>query len=290
MLTLKTNAFSYKDANGNMTDVGAVVGERTTDTSLTQVGVAADAKAVGDRFSQFSEEKADQNGWTPNMVIGTDANGNMVARATYTEAEKQALIEEIIDSIKVENPDVHIIHGNIDENNVVTLFGDLPKGTYTFKFEDESGKTTEIGTKTIGEPIIITENIKLTWEIGLKLGKNDNNHTTVTVTPGVENANAYSASQVISYDENATYTLGMNEAYDMIVNVCCYDASGNNIGYLEKVCGQGSGSAAVLESVINAPVGTKSIRLRYWYWFTGKDQSALNWYHDVIWLKKTYME
>ena len=56
MLTLKTNAFKYKNSNGQMEDVGAIIGEKTTDVSLTQSGVAADAKVVGDKFSQLSEQ------------------------------------------------------------------------------------------------------------------------------------------------------------------------------------------------------------------------------------------
>ena len=131
-----------------------------TDVSLTQSGVPADAKVVGDKFSQLSEEKVDKqtgysmvsdaekqawnnkqpsgnyalkseipsvpsktsqltndsgyatetyvknyaqpkgnyltqhqdisgkankSGWTPNMIIGTDANGNMAARSAYTD-------------------------------------------------------------------------------------------------------------------------------------------------------------------------------------------------------------
>lgn len=89
--------------------------------------------------------KANKSGWTPNMVIGTDANGNMVARATYTEAEKQALIQEVIDSIKVEIPDAHLIHGDITSGNVITIFGELADGNYTLKYEKENGKTIDIG-------------------------------------------------------------------------------------------------------------------------------------------------
>lgn len=90
--------------------------------------------------------KADKSGWTPNMIIGTDANGDLVARATYTEAEKQEMMQEIIDSIKVQYPEAHVIYGDVDENNVITLHGDLSDDTYTWMYEHEDGSITKIGT------------------------------------------------------------------------------------------------------------------------------------------------
>lgn len=99
--------------------------------------------------------KANKGGWTSNMIIGTDANGNMVARATYTEAEKQALMDEIIDSIKVEIPDAHIIHGDVDSNNNIIIFGDLPDGTYILKYENEDGTVSTIGELTLQGEVIL---------------------------------------------------------------------------------------------------------------------------------------
>lgn len=55
MLTLKTNTMKYKNADGVMQDVGAIIGEKTTDASLSQAGFPADAKAVGEKFSQLSD-------------------------------------------------------------------------------------------------------------------------------------------------------------------------------------------------------------------------------------------
>ena len=113
-----------------------------------------DAENVQEAVDKLSSDKANQNGWTPNMILGTDANGKMVARATYTEAEKRALIQEVVDSIKVESPSAHVIYGDVDANNVVTLFGDLPKGSYTLQYEDENGNVTKICDveQTVVEP------------------------------------------------------------------------------------------------------------------------------------------
>lgn len=43
------------------------------------------------------------------------------------------------------------IYGYVDENNNVVLSGDLVDGTYTLKYENEDGTTTEIGSLTLGE-------------------------------------------------------------------------------------------------------------------------------------------
>ena len=59
MLTLKTNALKYKNSDGNMQDIGAIIGEKTTDASLTQTGVAADAKVVGNKLNQLFKDVDD---------------------------------------------------------------------------------------------------------------------------------------------------------------------------------------------------------------------------------------
>lgn len=59
----------------------------TVDDTLTQVGQAADAAAVGDRFSQLSEEKVDKAGWTPDKYIGTDAGGNLIEKEAPNDGD-----------------------------------------------------------------------------------------------------------------------------------------------------------------------------------------------------------
>lgn len=48
------------------------------------------------------------------------------------------------------------IYGYVDENNTVVLSGSLAGGTYTLKYENADGTTTEIGTFTLGEGEIAT--------------------------------------------------------------------------------------------------------------------------------------
>jgi hypothetical protein len=75
MLTLKKSALKYKNADGNMEDLGAIVGQQTTDTSLTQSGVPADAKAVGDKFSKLSEEIDDLSVFVTPQMFGAKGDG-----------------------------------------------------------------------------------------------------------------------------------------------------------------------------------------------------------------------
>lgn len=93
---------------------------------------------------------AKKSGWVPDKHIGTDANGNMVAIETFTESEKETLKQEIIDAIKVEYPDAHVIYGDVDSENNIVIFGELADGTYTLKYENEDGTVTEIGTLVVG--------------------------------------------------------------------------------------------------------------------------------------------
>ena len=77
-------------------------------------------------------------GYTP--VKGTDY---------WTEVEKAAIVAEVIDSVKVEYPDAHVIYGDVGVNNAITIYGKLADGTYTFKYENEDGTFADIGQLVI---------------------------------------------------------------------------------------------------------------------------------------------
>lgn len=100
MIKVKTNPMKYKDSNGNMIDVGGVIGKEVTDLTLTKSNVPADSKTVGDKLNKLSEEivyltKAElevltqeelatkyENG-TRIIVVKEDAT-NLVHQATNT--------------------------------------------------------------------------------------------------------------------------------------------------------------------------------------------------------------
>lgn len=151
----------YQPKGNYLTEHQDLSGYAKKATTLAGYGITDGA--TKEDVNSLSNEKADQNGWTPNMVIGTDANGNMVARAIYTEAEKSALKQEIIDSIKVENPEAHVIYGDVDSNNNIVIFGELAEGVYTLKYEHEDGTVTEIGKLDLNEITNLANPLSSEW-------------------------------------------------------------------------------------------------------------------------------
>lgn len=108
------------------------------DSTLTQAGSAADAKAVGDALAtKATETYVNTKVASVTPVRGTDY---------WTDEDRRLIIAEVVDSIKVEAPAAHVIYGDIDANNNITIYGELPAGTYTLKYEDAEGNLTEIGT------------------------------------------------------------------------------------------------------------------------------------------------
>ena len=55
-ITMKKSSMKYKNSSGSMQEVGLPVGSYETDSSLTRQGIPADAKAVGDEFSNYYEK------------------------------------------------------------------------------------------------------------------------------------------------------------------------------------------------------------------------------------------
>lgn len=198
--------------------------------------------------NQLSEQKANQSNWTPNMIIGTDANGNMVARANYTEAEKQALMQEIIDNIKVEYPEAHVIYGDVDSENNIVIFGDLPEGIYTLKYESEDGKQTEVGNINLIKEI----EIPLTWAKG-KLN---------TSTGAVATDDTYAYSDFVTIDTSRTYTLKLTDVA-VSLKVCYYKADGTFISAsADNLWANTSGFLGSANISIPLVSGVGKIRLR----------------------------
>ena len=59
MITLKTDVMKYKNANGKMEEISAIIGKKATDISLTQSGVGADAKVVGNKLNKLTTDVND---------------------------------------------------------------------------------------------------------------------------------------------------------------------------------------------------------------------------------------
>ena len=119
---------SITDANGTQ-NFDVLNGEKG------EPGVRGETGAKGDTGA---------NGYTP--VKGVDY---------WTEAEKAAIVTEVIDSVKVEYPEAHVIYGDVDSDNNIIIHGELPEGTYTLKYENEDGTIVDVGDFEIGniEPV-----------------------------------------------------------------------------------------------------------------------------------------
>lgn len=164
MLKIKKDFLKYKDEEGNMQDSGTFFVESQTDTTLTQQGVPADAKVVGDELKQLSEEIANylpKNQGSANvgkiLVVGTD--GNLV----LTDMPEGGVSGDVI--------------GTFDEANNILLEGNIAIGTYTLSYVDEAGNLTGAGSLVVSEitesepdePTNFADPASSDWRIGYRL-------------------------------------------------------------------------------------------------------------------------
>ena len=139
---------------------------------------------------------------TDTSVIWVDTDDNTVDEYPvpvrgidyWTDDDRRAIIAEVVDSIKVEHPEAHVIYGDVDENNNIIIYGELASGTYTLKYENADGSVIEIGTfeqgATIGY-INRADPINADWLSGQRLSstgevKTSTENTFVTNYIGVE--------------------------------------------------------------------------------------------------------
>ena len=90
---------------------------------------------LGTRVSiRGSTGAAGEAGKTP--VKGTDY---------FTETDKAAMVQEVIDTIGL------TVIGEVDNANNILITMPLPDGTYTMRYENADGSTTEIGSFTVND-------------------------------------------------------------------------------------------------------------------------------------------
>ena len=75
----------------------------------------------------------------------------------WTDADKAAFFADVIDAIKVEYPDAHVIYGDVDSDNNIIISGALADGTYILKYENADGTVIEIGSLELGGIENLTE-------------------------------------------------------------------------------------------------------------------------------------
>lgn len=180
-------------------------------TSVTISSVSESTEDGGSNVVTFSNSntltvKNGKDGRTP--VKGVDYQVNVPAKGIdfWTEADQESIVQQVI--VALGTP----VFGTVDADNNIILTGDLPKGTYTLKYEDADGNVTEVGT---------ISNIETSGEIPLNIvvGKIDSS------TGAISSAENYAYSDMIAIEAGKTYTIDAK-------NVCAgykiayYNASG----------------------------------------------------------------
>lgn len=142
--------------------------------------------------------------------------------------------------------------GAVDENNVITLGGELADGTYTLKYYNQ-GEYIEIGTLIISGGVAETEpDTTIIWELGTKIDSATGAETT--------GSTSYSASNYIEIVDEYTYTIAKNSnGLSGSVKVCYYDTDKNFISTSADVIVQTNETASAVVPLIN---GAKFFRLR----------------------------
>lgn len=85
--------------------------------------------------------------YTATLIVDTKgADGDTPVKGVdyWTAEDKDEIIQEVVAAMGGS------IYGTVDDDNVIVISGALANGTYTLKYEDSDGNTTDIGTLTVG--------------------------------------------------------------------------------------------------------------------------------------------
>ena len=88
----------------------------------------------------------------PNALYLTPDKAPVKGVDYWTEVDKAEIVAEVIQSVIIQYPEAHAIYGDINDNNIITLHGDLPKGKYTLNFEDDAGNILGSVNMELGGP------------------------------------------------------------------------------------------------------------------------------------------
>ncbi|MBQ8830853.1 MAG: collagen-like protein [Oscillospiraceae bacterium] len=127
-------AFKYIDENGDV--VYVVKGVKGDKGDTGEQGIQGVQGEKGDTGATGKDGSNGADGYTP--VRGTDY---------WTADDKAEIINEVITALGG-SP----VFGVVDDAGNITLSG-LADGTYTLKYENDDGTTTDIGSFTVGEVV-----------------------------------------------------------------------------------------------------------------------------------------
>ena len=130
--------------------------------------------------------------WQKDISGFNEAVANLEEN-TLKETDRQSLVQDVLDSIIVQYPDSHVIHGDVDSQKNINIYGELEDGTYTVMYENEDGSKVEIGSLVVGT-------VKAVNEIPLSIDKNGNGFVGTTGTDGYqENYRLKSDGTIVAY-------------------------------------------------------------------------------------------
>lgn len=147
---------TYMVTIGSFAEVSCVAAEYIEDGVAlgVQLTMMSDDEMVV--IVEFYDDFADMMG-VPVMVVST-YNGHYSINVFSTQETVHKLpskylnmsdiVQAVIVALKGESD---AVFGVVDDANNITISGSLESGTYTLKYENADGTTTEIGTFTVGE-------------------------------------------------------------------------------------------------------------------------------------------
>lgn len=225
-------------------------------------GIQGEKGDKGDKGDSGTQGEKGADGYTPQKDVDY-----------WTAEDKAQIVKEVLDSVVIQQPEAHVIYGDVDSQNNITIYGSLPNGTYSLKFEYEDGTTTDVGNIVIGDNSItpITKDVPLTWIRDIKIDK----------TTGAETTDVnYNASDYVEVEEGYTYTFKQLLGGYGGVCICFYDADKNLLGWVETWTTDESVSKS-LSHTIEMQNGTAYIRIRQ---YDGSDSPTESFYpqHYVL--------
>lgn len=97
------------------------------------------AELVSELAESYDVEKIVLNGVALRLPSGEDGYTPQKGVDYYTDADQEEIVQQVITALGTP------VFGTVDDNNVITLSGELADGTYTICYENADGSTNEIG-------------------------------------------------------------------------------------------------------------------------------------------------
>lgn len=196
----------------------------------TEFKLSYTANQINEKLGQIDNLSAKINQLSSEKVEVVQITGNsetaVMSQKAVTDM-KDNMVGEILTIIGTP------IAGAIDENNVITLGGDLAEGTYTLRWFTKDGYA-QICTLTVNSNGEITPpdtpdtpdepvapDTTLVWEKGTKIDRTTGNETT--------GQTVYSASNYIEIVDGYAYTMAKNNDRSANFSVVYYDENKNFI-------------------------------------------------------------